>query len=97
MQVWLGFTKLTVEVIEWADVERRQPVAFLATCFKCNRINWSRVCNLYKAYDGTLNNFRCKHCNFGKLKAGELKPKQTDFSVFKPKQVGWHRLDNNAK
>tara|TARA_R100001244_G_scaffold25113_2_gene25345 strand:+ start:15533 stop:15955 length:423 start_codon:yes stop_codon:yes gene_type:complete len=105
MLLWIGFTQVESKVIEWTDVERKRPSAFIVSCPKCEAINWSKIDDLYMAYDRTHNNFKCKGCGSGKLKPGEKHPKrpkrpakpEPSLDAFKPRSPGWRSLsDNNA-
>lgn len=93
MYIWIGFKRVKTKVIEWTDVLRRRSVAFIVRCPECRCKQWAKTDHLYRGFDGTKHNFRCRKCGVGKTKPGDrLRRELKAFKSFNPRNTGWSSI-----
>ena len=95
MVIRVNHKKVIAKAIEWADRERKNPIAFLFKCPYCRRDQWAHKKQLYIAYNGTKNHRRCKYCNIGLAKRGESREatrSKAPYKGFTPKSPGWSSI-----
>ena len=93
MKIWIGFKKINIRPIEWADKDHKEIIGFLCQCPYCSYNQWNCAANFYIAFDGTKRNLRCKSCGVGKSKPGDrIKRKFVSHDVFSPRTPGWRSI-----
>jgi len=93
-EVRVGTKRAKATAIEWKTKLRLIPYGFKVTCPHCYKKQWFCRKDLYKGWDNTKKNYRCKHCNVGKAPwLGKSARKAPDrHPLFKPKSAGWRSV-----
>ena len=96
VKIFIGHIEVKARLIQWADINRSKPVAFLVRCPYCQIERWGRMADLYVGFDHTSNNLKCKQCGACKVRYRDNQRRVVQIdNIFSPAPTGWRSIANN--